>query len=119
MNYKLELNTQEAGSNIIFNNIIFGFFKVNIIERHAISKSSKSSLKDVIFKIRTLDDTIIKTKEDNGRVKLKGDNLESYKKLSKVLNSYEYKRKLINRKNAEQLYVDFILRLVVSNYTLN
>lgn len=84
MNYKLELNTQEAGSNIIFNNIIFDFFKVNIIERHAISKSSKSSLKDVIFKIRTLDDTIIKTKEDNGRVKLKGDNLESYKKLSSL-----------------------------------
>ena len=32
MNYKLELNKQGAGDNIIFHNIIFDFFKVNIVE---------------------------------------------------------------------------------------
>ena len=39
-----------------------------------------------------------------------------------IENTYskvEKLKTLINRKNAEQLYVDFILRLVVSNYTLN
>lgn len=119
MNYKLELNTQEAGSNIIFNNIIFDFFKVNIIERHAISKSSKSSLKDVIFKIRTLNDEIINTKKGNGRAKLKGDTFLTYKEMVKVLNSYEYQNKIINRETAKQKFVDFILGLVVSNYKIN
>jgi hypothetical protein len=33
MNYKLELNKQ-GGPNIIFHNIIFDFFKVNIVERY-------------------------------------------------------------------------------------
>lgn len=31
MNYKLELNKQEENSNFIFCNIIFSFFKVNIV----------------------------------------------------------------------------------------
>lgn len=71
------------------------------------------------FKVRTLNNEIIKTKKDSGRVKLKGDPFLTYKKLVKVLNSYEYKNKLINRKTAEQNFVDFILSQVVSNYTMN
>ena len=73
----------------------------------------------IIFKVRTLNNEIIKTKKDSGRVKLKGDAFLTYKKLIKVLNSYEYKNKLINRKTAEQNFVDFILSQVVSNYTMN
>ncbi len=115
MNYKLELNTQEIGSNVVFNNIIFDFFKVNIVER--LSKNQAASF--IIFKVRTLNNEIIKTKKDSGRVKLKGDAFLTYKKLIKVLNSYEYKNKLINRKIAEQNFVDFILSQVVSNYTMN
>lgn len=46
MNYKLELNTQEIGSNVVFNNIIFDFFKVNIVER--LSKNQSASF--IIFK---------------------------------------------------------------------
>lgn len=42
MNYKLELNKQEVNPNIVFHNIIFDFFKVNIVERY--SKSITSSL---------------------------------------------------------------------------
>lgn len=34
MNFKIELNTQKRGSNIVFHNIIFDFFKINIVERH-------------------------------------------------------------------------------------
>lgn len=114
MNYKLELNTQEIGSNVVFNNIIFDFFKVNIVR---LSKNQSASF--IIFKVRTLNNEIIKTKKDSGRVKLKGDAFLTYKKLVKVLNSYEYKNKLINRKIAEQNFVDFILSQVVSNYTMN
>ncbi len=80
MNYKLELNTQEIGSNVVFNNIIFDFFKVNIVER--LSKNQSASF--IIFKVRTLNNEIIKTKKDSGRVKLKGDAFLTYKKLVKV-----------------------------------
>jgi hypothetical protein len=37
----------------------------------------------------------------------------------KVLNSYEYQNKIINRETAKQKFVDFILGLVVSNYKIN
>ena len=96
MNYKLELNKQGIGPNIIFHNIIFDFFKV-----------------------RTLNDEIINTKKGNGRVKLKGDTFLTYKEIIKVLNSYEYQNKIINRETAKQKFVDFILGLVVSNYKIN
>lgn len=96
MNYKLELNKQGIGPNIIFHNIIFDFFKV-----------------------RTLNDEIINTKKGNGRVKLKGDTFLTYKEMVKVLNSYEYQNKIINRETAKQKFVDFILGLVVSNYKIN
>lgn len=96
MNYKLELNKQGIGPNIIFHNIIFDFFKV-----------------------RTLNDEIINTKKGNGRVKLKGDTFLTYKEMVKVLNSYEYQNKIINRESSKQKFVDFILGLVVSNYKIN
>ena len=115
MNYKLELNKQGIGPNIIFHNIIFDFFKVNIVER--LSKNQSASF--IIFKVRTLNNEIIKTKKDSGRVKLKGDAFLTYKKLVKVLNSYEYQNKIINRETAKQKFVDFILGLVVSNYKIN
>jgi len=64
MNYKLELNKQGAGTNIIFHNIIFDFFKVNIVERYPKSMVLTLSPDFVIFKIRTLNDEIINTKKD-------------------------------------------------------
>lgn len=119
MNYKLELSKQEIGSNIVFNNIIFDFFKINLVERRYNSMNSNSSASFIIFKVRTLNDEIINTKKGNSRVKLKKDALFTYNKLLKVLNSYEYKNKLIDRKIAEQNFVDFILSLMISNYTIN
>ncbi len=119
MNFNLELNTQEGGANIVFNNIVFDFFKVNIVEKHSIVKRLNPSINFVIFKLRTLDDEIIKTKNGNGRVKIKGNALEVYKKLITVLNSYEYKNRFIDRKIAEKEFVDFILSMVVTNYELN
>lgn len=119
MNYKLELNKQGAGPNIIFHNIIFDFFKVNIVERYPKSMFLTLSPDFVIFKIRTLNDEIINTKKGNGRAKLKGDTFLTYKEMVKVLNSYEYQNKIINRETAKQKFVDFILGLVVSNYKIN
>jgi predicted RNase H-like nuclease len=119
MNYTLELNTQEPGSNIVFNNIVFDAFKVNIVERHAGSMRSRLKLNHVLFKVRTLDNHLIETKDGNGRIKIKGEDFEIYQRITQVLESYEYKNKLLNRKDVEQEYVHFILRLVISNYDLN
>lgn len=71
MNYKIEFNKQGIGPNIIFHNIIFDFFKVNIVERYSKSINSNQSSDFVIFKVRTLNDEIINTQKGNGRVKLK------------------------------------------------
>lgn len=119
MNYTLELNTQEPGSNIVFNNIVFDAFKVNIVERHIGTMRSRSKLNHVLFKVRTLDNDLIKTKAGNGRIKIKGEDFEIYQRAMQTLASYEYKNKLINRKKVEEEYVHFILRLVISNYALN
>lgn len=119
MNYKLELNMQEPGSKIVFNNIIFDSFKVNIVERHIGSMRSPTKLDHVLFKVRTLDDDIIKSSNDNGRIRIKGGDLEAYQKLIKTLDSRDYKNKLIKKNDIEKDYVYFILGLVISNYTLN
>lgn len=119
MNYKLELNMQEAGSNIVFHAILFDSFKINIVERYTGKMNFNPKLADVIFKVRTLDDQLVQRRDGNSRVKVKGDQFETYQNLSGVLTSYDYKNKLINRKEADQDYVHFILGLVIANYDLN
>ncbi|MFC3161574.1 hypothetical protein SAMN05443633_101685 [Chryseobacterium arachidis] len=118
MNYKLELNTQEPNSNIVFNNIIFDSFKVNIVEKYFGKKGFNPKLGEALFKVRTLDDVLVNRKDGHIRLKIKGEDFETYQRLSRVLNSYDYKNKLINRKNADQDYVHFILSLVITNYSL-
>ena len=116
MNYKLQLHTPESTSNLVFNTVVFDAFKVNIIERYfgPIPKSC-----EVVFKVRTLDDQIVHRKDGNVKIKIKDTDFDIYKRLIKVLESYEYKNKLINRGEAEQDFVHFILRLVITNYNLN
>jgi hypothetical protein len=119
MNFTLDLNTQEPNSNIVFNTIVFDAFKVNIIERYTGRMNFNPKLCEVLFKVRTLDDNIIKRRDGHLRIKIKGDEFETYQRLIRVLNSYDYKNRLINRKEADQDYVHFILSLVISNYQLN
>ena len=119
MNYKLELNTQEPNSNIVFHTIKFDSFKVNIVERYIGSMKFQPRLFEVLFKVRTLDDVLVNRRDGNVRIKIKGEDFDIYQGLSRQLDSYEYKNKLINRKDAEQDYVHFILRLVIMNYDLN
>ncbi|KUY29800.1 hypothetical protein [Elizabethkingia ursingii] len=119
MNYKLELNMQESDPNLVFNNIIFDSFKVNIVERHIRSTRSVLKFHHVLFKVRTLDNDIIKTKKGNMRVIIKGNELKAYKRLVKILKSDGYKNKLASRKYTNDNYVNFILSLVISNYKLD
>ncbi len=119
MNYTLELNTQEPNSNIVFNTIVFESFKVNIVERYVGKMRFSPKLCHALFKIRTLDNEIISTRDGNLRVKIKDNNFDTYQRLISVLNSYDYKNRLINRKEVEQDYVHFILSLVIANYDLN
>lgn len=119
MNYKLELNTQEPNSNIVFNTIIFDSFKVNIIEKYAGKMNSYPKLYEVLFRVRTLDNEMIKKRDGNLRVQIKDENFDIYHKLTRALGSYDYKNKLVNRNHIDQDYVHFILSLVISNYDLN
>ncbi|UWX60852.1 prevent-host-death protein [Chryseobacterium oranimense] len=119
MKYTLELNTQEPGSNIVFNTIIFDTFKINIIEKYVGKMYSNPKLCEAIFKVRTLDDSIITARNGNSRIKIKGDQFQVYHTLTRVLNSYHYKNKLLNRNEADQDYVHFILKMVIHNYELN
>lgn len=116
MNYKLQLRTPDSTPTLVFNTIIFDAFKVNIVERY-FGPARKSC--EVLFKVRTLDDQIVNRKDGNVRIKLKENDLEEYKRLLKILGSYEYKNKLISRNDADQNFVHFILRLVIMNYDLN
>ncbi|MCW3166938.1 prevent-host-death protein [Chryseobacterium sp. 09-1422] len=119
MNYKLELKTQEPHSKIVFNNILFDHFKVNIVERYRGKMNFNAKLIEVLFKVRTIDNDFIKRRDGHLKVKIKGDDFQAYQTLMNTLDSYEYKNKLLNRQDAEQNYVHFILGLVISNYQLN
>ncbi|WP_262147309.1 prevent-host-death protein [Chryseobacterium foetidum] len=119
MNYKLVLNTKSESSNIFYNTITFDTFKINIIDRYKGIMSRNPILCDSIFKVRTLDDQLIKTREGNSRVKLKGADLETYKNLMDILNSYNYKNKLIKQKEADEDYVHFVIRIYIENYQIN
>lgn len=116
MNYKLQLHTEDSKGNLVFNNIIFDAFKVNIVERFT---GANRKLCEVVFKVRTLDDQIVNRKDGNVKIKLKGEDFETYKRLVRVLGSYDYKNRLINRNKADEDLVHFILRLVIMNYQLN
>lgn len=119
MQYELELNTQEAGSNVIFNTITLNAFKVNIVERYSESKNNRPKLCEVHFKVRTLENVIIQKKDGNVNQYMRGEEFLKYSNLKNVLNSPYYKRKLMNTKEAEQDFIHFILSLVVLNYELN
>ncbi|MCU7613240.1 prevent-host-death protein [Chryseobacterium sp. GMJ5] len=116
MNYKLQLRMQESNPNLVYNTIIFDTFKVNIVERYY---GSVPKLCDVSFRVRTLDDVIIKKKDGNVRIRITGEDLDIYVRLLKVLGSYNYRNHLIKRDEADQDFVHFILRMVIMNYQFN
>ncbi len=119
MQYTLELDIRNAGSNVVFNNILLNSFKVNIVERYSEDRAARLKLREVMFKVRTLDDKIIEKKDGNLNTYIKGDRFSEYQKFKNVLSSFHYRKKLINTKEAEQDLVHFILSMVVSNYDLN
>lgn len=119
MKYTLELDIREEGSNVVFNTIFLNSFKVNIVERYSEDKTKKLRLREVLFKVRTLDDQLIKKKDGNLNTYIRDEAFMQYQKVKNVFSSYQYRKKLINKKEAEQDLVHFILSMVVSNYELN
>lgn len=119
MQYTLELDIRNAGSNVVFNNILLNTFKVNIVERYSEDRAARLKLREVLFKVRTLDDKILEKKDGNLNTYIRGDSFTEYQKFKNVLSSPYYKKNLINKEKAEQDLVHFILSMVVSNYELN
>jgi len=89
---------------------------VNVIERYT-GKGTK--LCEVVLKVRTLDDQIVHRKDGFIKIKLKDEDFEMYKNLTRTLTSYDYKNKLINRNKADEDFVHFLLRIVIINYDFN
>ena len=116
MKYTLELNSHGGGSNIVFNTILLNSFKVNIVERYSENKAKKPQLREVLFKVRTLDDQILEKKDGNVNTYIRGEGFAKYQNFINVLSSPHYRKKLINKKEAEQDLVHFILSMVVLNY---
>lgn len=119
MNYKLERQLKDSHSKIIFNNIFFDTFKINIIERYMGRMNFNPTLLEVYIKVRTLDDQLIKKKDGNIRIHLIGEEFVMYKRLAGVFNSLRYKNKPEVRESADQDFVYFIIRLVITNYELS
>jgi len=117
MNFKLEINARERGSNLSFKTIYFNAFKINIIERYSGGKGQEKFY-HIVIKLRTIDDNIIKTKNGAGRIMLNESDFEQYGRLSKVLSSYEYRNKLMDRKLIEDEFTNFILGKMVAHYQL-
>lgn len=116
MNYSLELNKQEIGSHIVFTTIMLDSFKVNIVERYSMKMVRNPKLCEVLFKVRTLDNQILEKKDGNVNTYIRGDGFIKYQNFTNVLSSHLYKKKMINRIEAEQDFVYFILSLVILNY---
>ncbi len=119
MNYKLERQRQHSHSKIIFNNIFFDTFKINSIERYAGRIGNNQKLLEVYIKVRTLDDHLIKKKDGNIRIHLKGEEFLIYHRLAGIFSTFRYQNRADIRESANQDFVYFILRLVISNYELN
>jgi len=116
MQYTLELNSHERGSNVVFNTILLNSFKVNIVERYSENRVGKLQLREVLFKVRTPDDQIFQKKDGTVNTYIRGDDFSKYQKLTKIFSSLRYRNKLINIKEAEQDFVHFILTFVIVNY---
>lgn len=116
MNFTLEINKPEQGSNLGFKTIYFNAFKINIIERY--TGKGQTHFYHVVIKLRTIEDKIINTIKGTGRIMLKEADYQTYSRLSKVLSSYEYRNKLINRNKVEDEFVNFILSRMVGQYQL-
>ena len=116
MNYQLQLRTPESNLTLVFHAIVFDSFKVNVIERYT-GKGTK--LCEVVLKVRTLDDQIVHRKDGFIKIKLKDEDFEMYKNLTRTLTFYDYKNKLINRNKADEDFVHFLLRIVIINYDFN
>lgn len=116
MNYKAEWRIKSNDPNIIFHNIYFNIFKINIIERYGINSKGYPKLLEAIFKLRTLDDELIAKKDGSGRVRITGELFSRYKELAKELQSKKFHRQ--NRKKLEQEYIDFLLLIVIKNYNI-
>ena len=91
-------------------------YKVNIIERYKGKMNYKPQLTHVIFKVRTLDDNLLQTIDGHLRVKVKGDELEAYKKKTAVFVLYKNRR--LHTKENEYDYMHFVLSIILANYQL-
>jgi hypothetical protein len=116
MNYKLENGKTKSpiDRNIIYINIILDDCKINIVERHESDRAMDYGwdVKDVFFRVRTLNDEILINKQGNTKNHFKGDDFHSYYKLGKRLcNPLKGQEE-----EAKKAYAEFVINKYLKNY---
>ncbi|WP_312076157.1 prevent-host-death protein [Chryseobacterium sp.] len=117
MQYRLEWRVKSEDPDIIFHNLYFNTFKINIIERYGKNSKGYPKLLEVLFKVRTLDDELMMKKDGSGRVRVRHELFARYKEIVKELQ-FKNKYQRQNRKVLEQEYIDFLLLIVIKNYNI-
>lgn len=110
---KLEYGKHDTWHPIIFINIICEDFKINIVERYESCESLDYGydVKEVFFRVRTLDDILILNKSGNIKNKIKGDDFKIYYDLSKQLHIHNGRSK-----EFEKPLIEFIMKIYNENY---
>ncbi len=117
MNYTIQLESPEKA--LVFKTIIFDTFKINVVERYKNVKSLDPVYNHVVIKLRTLDDQIIKTKNDTVSRKLREDEFESYAKVAQKVRPVKNLKSNSVRVLQEQEFVHYILVKVLEHYDLS
>lgn len=81
--------------------------------------TSAPTLLEIFIKVRTLNDELVKKKDGNIRIKLKGEQFATYERLIRVFSSLRYLNNADVREAADQDFVYFILQLVIAQYDLS
>jgi len=118
MNFRIEYVKDHDNLYLNFINIILDAFKINIIERYS-GIAHNRKLVGVTIKVRSHDNVIIERNDGAGRKFLKESEFETYFNLRRILNSYEYKNKLINREKADQEYFHYVLTVVITSFKIH
>ena len=114
MDYKIiSIKGNPTDRTVHFVNLLVGNYKINLVER---SKSFEAMdygycLENVFFRVRTIDDVLVKNKSGNIKNHFKDDDFHHYFKLARTA---EFSRKDEDMK----LLIDFVLDKYCENYNI-
>lgn len=92
MKYILEMELQSSNPAIIFHNVIFDTFKINIIERYSKYPDGRPLLCEAKFQMRSSDDRIFKKQNGDVTYNFRDPEFYHHKRSTKLINSCRQKK---------------------------